>query len=71
MEGQVTGAVDFGILSEDGLEGLIYISEIGWSLVKILRYYKVGEVVKAKIIEVKDNKISPFKAQKESVGRCR
>ena len=61
VEGQVTGAVDFGIFVkiEDGLEGLIHISEIDWSLVENPKgLYKVGEVVKAKIIEVKDNKIS-------------
>lgn len=61
VEGQVTGAVDFGIFVkiEEGLEGLIHISEIDWALVENPKeLYKVGENVKAKIIEIKDNKIS-------------
>ena len=35
LDGDVTGAVDFGVFVklEDGLEGLVHISEIDWSLV--------------------------------------
>lgn len=61
MEGEVTGAVDFGIFVklEEGLEGLIHISEIDWALVENPReLYKPGDKIKAKIIEVKDDKIS-------------
>ena len=61
VDGEVTGAVDFGIFIkvEDGLEGLVHISEIDWSLVENPRdVFKVGEKVKAKIIEIKDDKIS-------------
>lgn len=61
VEGEVTGTVDFGIFIkvEDGLEGLVHISEIDWSLVENPRdIFKVGDKVKAKIIEVKDDKIS-------------
>ena len=61
VDGEVTGTVDFGIFIkvEDGLEGLVHISEIDWSLVENPRdIFKVGEKVKAKIIEVKDDKIS-------------
>lgn len=61
VEGEVTGAVDFGIFIkvEEGLEGLVHISEIDWSLVENPReMFKIGERVKAKIIEVKDDKIS-------------
>ena len=70
VEGEVTGAVDFGIFIkiEDGLEGLVHISEIDWALVENPReLYKVGQRVKAKIIEVKDDKISlSIKALKEN-----
>jgi small subunit ribosomal protein S1 len=61
LECEVTGIVDFGIFLklEEGVEGLVHISEIAWSLVENPRtLYKVGDVVKAKIIEIKDGKIS-------------
>lgn len=70
VEGEVTGAVDFGIFLkiEDNLEGLVHISEIDWSLVENPRdLYHVGDKVKAKIIEVKDDKISlSIKALKDN-----
>lgn len=61
VAGEVTGVVDFGIFVkiEDDFEGLIHISEIDWSLVENPReLYKIGDQVKAKIIEIKDDKIS-------------
>jgi len=61
VEGTVTGAVDFGLFVkiEQGLEGLVHISEIDWSLVEDPKaLYKVGDTVKAKIIEIKDGKVS-------------
>ena len=61
VEGTVTGIVDFGafVKIEDNLEGLVHISEIDWGLVEDPRnHLKVGDKVKAKIIEIKDNKIS-------------
>jgi small subunit ribosomal protein S1 len=61
LDGEVTGAVDFGIFVkvEDGLEGLVHISELDWGLVDNPRaLYKVGDKVKVKVIEVKDDKIS-------------
>jgi small subunit ribosomal protein S1 len=61
LDGVVTGAVDFGIFVklEEGLEGLVHISELDWGLVEDTRaLYKVGDKVKVKIIEVKDDKIS-------------
>jgi small subunit ribosomal protein S1 len=61
LECEVTGIVDFGIFLklEEGVEGLVHISEMSWSLVDNPRtLYKVGDKVKAKIIEIKDNKIS-------------
>jgi len=61
LECEVTGIVDFGIFLklEEGVEGLVHISEIAWSLVENPRtLYKTGDKVKAKIIEIKDGKIS-------------
>ncbi len=61
LNGEVTGAVDFGVFVkiEDGLEGLVHISELDWGLVEDTRsLYKVGDKVKVKVIEVKDDKIS-------------
>ncbi len=57
----VAGIVDFGIFLklEEGLEGLVHISEIDWGLVEDPRsMFKVGDKVKARIIEIKDGKIS-------------
>lgn len=70
LSGEVTGIVDFGIFVkiEDGLEGLVHISEIDWGLVDDPhKFAKVGDKVKVKIIEVKDGKISlSMKALKEN-----
>lgn len=66
----VAGIVDFGVFLkvEEGLEGLVHISEIDWGLVEDLRgMFKIGDKVKAKIIEIKDGKISlSIKALKEN-----
>jgi len=70
VETTVAGIVDFGIFLklEEGLEGLVHISEIDWGLVEDPReMFKVGENIKAKIIEIKDGKISlSIKALKEN-----
>lgn len=61
VEGEVTGAVDFGIFIkiQEGLEGLVHISELDWSLVENPRdLFRVGDKVNAKIIDIKDDKIS-------------
>ncbi len=61
LDGEVTGTVDFGVFVrvEDGLEGLVHISELDWGLVENPRtLYKNGDKVKVKVIEVKDDKIS-------------
>lgn len=61
LKGEVTGAVDFGVFVkvEDGLEGLVHISELDWGLVEDTRtLYKAGDKVDVKVIEVKDDKIS-------------
>jgi len=70
LEGNITGIVDFGLFIkiEEGLEGLVHISEMDWGLVKSPKtMFKVGEKVSAKVIEVKDGKISlSIKATKEN-----
>ncbi len=70
IECTVAGIVDFGIFLklEEGLEGLVHISEIDWGLVEDPRsMFKVGDTIKAKIIEIKDGKISlSVKALKEN-----
>jgi len=61
VEGEITGVVDFGLFIkvEEGLEGLVHISEMDWGLVENPReMFKVGETIKAKVIEVKEGKIS-------------
>lgn len=61
VEGEVTGAVDFGVFVklEQGLEGLVHISELDWGLVEDPRsLFKVGDKVSVKVIEVKDGKVS-------------
>jgi small subunit ribosomal protein S1 len=68
--GEVTGLVDFGVFVklEEGLEGLVHISEIDWGLVDDPRhFFKVGDKVKVKIIDIKDGKVSlSVKALKEN-----
>ncbi|MFA6459278.1 MAG: S1 RNA-binding domain-containing protein [Candidatus Paceibacterota bacterium] len=61
VEGTVTGVVDFGIFVklEEGLEGLVHISEIDWGLVDDPHnFVRVGQKQKTKIIEIKEGKIS-------------
>src|SRR3989344_5931700 len=61
LEGFVTGATDFGVFVkiEEGLEGLVHISEMDWALVENPKgRYKVGDAIKVKVIEIKDGKVS-------------
>lgn len=61
LEGVVTGATEFGVFVkiEEGLEGLVHISEMDWALVENPKTrYKVGEKVNVKVIEIKDDKVS-------------
>ncbi|MFA6295544.1 MAG: S1 RNA-binding domain-containing protein [Candidatus Paceibacterota bacterium] len=61
VQSTVTGIVDFGVFVklEEGLEGLVHISEIDWGLVDDPRnFVKVGQTIRAKIIEIKEGKIS-------------
>lgn len=70
VTGTVTGVVDFGIFVklDDGVEGLVHKSEIDWGLVEDTKAHaRVGDKVRAKIIEIKDGKISlSIKALKEN-----
>lgn len=70
LDGEVTGIVEFGVFVkvEDGLEGLVHISEIDWGLVENPKaLFKVADKVKVKVIEVKEGKISlSIKALKEN-----
>lgn len=70
VEGEITGTVEFGVFVkiEEGLEGLVHISEIDWSLVEDPRkLFNIGDKVNLKIIDVKDDKISlSIKALKEN-----
>ncbi len=73
VEGEITGVVDFGAFirfpvikkddSEDqipdSLEGLIHISELDWQLIgDPAEIVKVGQKVKAKIIDISNDKVS-------------
>lgn len=70
LDGTISGLVDFGVFVklEDGIEGLVHISEIGWGLVDDPReLFKLGQKVRVKVIEIKDGKISlSIKALKEN-----
>ncbi|MBI2030438.1 S1 RNA-binding domain-containing protein [Candidatus Kaiserbacteria bacterium] len=61
LDGVVTGATEFGVFVklEEGLEGLVHISEMDWALVENPKTrFRVGEAVKVKVIEVKEDKVS-------------
>ncbi|MGM0629335.1 MAG: 30S ribosomal protein S1 [Patescibacteria group bacterium] len=61
LEREVTGIVDFGVFVklEEGLEGLVHISELDWGLVENPRdLFSVGMKTKVKVIEKKDDRIS-------------
>lgn len=72
VEGEITGIIDFGAfikfspseaLAKEGsiksLEGLIHISELDWQLIKDpSEIVKVGQKVKAKIIDISNGKVS-------------
>ena len=64
VEGEITGLTDFGVFMKFGkekneLEGLIHISELDWQLIENpADIVKIREKVKAKIINIADNKIS-------------
>ena len=70
IEGEVTGAVEFGVFVKlrEGLEGLVHISEIDWALVEDPRtIFKIGEKVNVKVIDINEGKISlSIKALKDN-----
>ncbi|MCX6719754.1 MAG: S1 RNA-binding domain-containing protein [Candidatus Staskawiczbacteria bacterium] len=59
IEGEITGIADFGAFIKFGeIEGLIHISELDWQLVENpTEVVKVGEVVKAQIIDINNNQV--------------
>jgi len=65
VEGEITAILNFGVFikfSKKGsqpLEGLIHISELDWAIVENpAEIVKIGEKVKAKIVEISDDKVS-------------
>lgn len=61
VDGVVTGVAEFGVFIklDDGSEGMVHISEISWSLIDNPKsLYKTGDRIKARVIEVKDGKLS-------------
>ena len=69
VEGKITGIVNFGGFVKFGdLEGLIHISEIDWQIIdNPAEFFKVGDKIKAKIVEIEEDKISlSTKALKEN-----
>lgn len=71
VEGIVSGVADFGVfvkfIDNPSVEGLIHVSELDWRMVENPKeIVKVDDVLKIKIIEIKDGKISlSLKALKE------
>ncbi|OQX00900.1 30S ribosomal protein S1 [Candidatus Parcubacteria bacterium A4] len=62
VDGEITAVTDFGAFmkfGEDGLEGLIHISELDWQLIENpTEIVKTGEKVTAKIIEISNSRVS-------------
>ncbi len=62
VDGEITSVVDFGAFmkfDEAGLEGLIHISEIDWTLIEDPReVLKSGQKVRAKIVDIRKDKVS-------------
>ncbi|HBB56908.1 TPA: 30S ribosomal protein S1 [Patescibacteria group bacterium] len=61
VEGEITGVVDFGVFIkiDQNLEGLAHISELDWVLIdNPASKFKVGEKVKAQIINITEGKVS-------------
>jgi len=57
VDGVVVGVVDFGVFVrfDEHLEGLVHVSEVAWKKVEDpSKEYKVGDKLKAKIIEVEN-----------------
>jgi len=62
IEGEIIGLTNFGAFikfGEENLEGLIHISELDWKIIEDpAEIVKIGEKVKAKIIDISNDKIS-------------
>jgi len=67
VEGEITGLTDFGAfirfskgeVNPEPVEGLIHISELDWKIIESpAEIVKVGEKVKAKIIDISKDKVS-------------
>ncbi|MEZ4180304.1 MAG: S1 RNA-binding domain-containing protein [Candidatus Doudnabacteria bacterium] len=60
VTGAITGIVDFGVFVKFGeLEGLVHISELAWQRIDNPKdLYKVGDIVKAKVIAIEKNRVS-------------
>src|SRR3989344_1877951 len=69
IEGEITGLTNFGafVTFDEGLEGLIHISEIDWQLIEAPSdVLKMNEKIKAKIIGMERDKVAlSLKALKE------
>ena len=60
VDGSITAITDFGVFISFGesLEGLIHISELAWQRIdNPAELYKVGDIIKAEVISLKDSKI--------------
>ena len=60
VEGEITGLTDFGAFIRFGecLEGLIHISEMGENVKDPSEILKIGDKIKAKIVEISNDRIS-------------
>ncbi|MGC9610737.1 MAG: S1 RNA-binding domain-containing protein [Minisyncoccia bacterium] len=71
VEGVVSGVADFGVFirftDNPALEGFIHVSEIDYRIIENPKeFVKVDEAIKAKIVDIKDGRISlSLKALKE------
>jgi small subunit ribosomal protein S1 len=71
IEGIISGVADFGAFlrftDNPAVEGFVHVSEIDWRIIENPKeVLKVDEVVKAKIVDIKDGRISlSLKALKE------
>lgn len=62
VEGEISGITDFGAFmkfGQEGLEGLIHISELDWKIIEDpTEIVKVGDKIKTKIIDISGDKVS-------------
>ena len=55
LEGRISGVMPYGLFVtiEDGLEGLVHISEVSWDRVgNLSEQYKIGDTVKVKVLSI-------------------